>query len=125
MEGDISTRPMRDWTVVILFDGGASQTFGDSRRGQEAAGTAAEAGPGPIYGGWRGILIMTILFFKCRKAFCLFIFIQLTPVVSSLLETAKGYKVTLTLGRPEHVTERGLLTAFELIHYFLSSEIGL
>ena len=46
-------------------------------------------------------------------------YVQVVPVVTTLVQVSTGWKVRHTVGEGQHIVKKGLQTAFALIHEFL------
>ena len=51
---------------------------------------------------------------------CIF-YVQVVPVVTTLVQLSTGWKVRHTEREGQHIHEKGLQTAFALIHEFLAT----
>ena len=52
---------------------------------------------------------------------CFAFFMSSCPVVTTLVQVSTGWKVRHTVGEGQHIVEKGLQTAFTLIHEFLAT----
>ena len=59
-------------------------------------------------------------FVRSAHILCTF-YVQVVPVVTTLVQVSTGWKVRHTVGEGQHIVEKGLQTAFTLIHEFLAT----